>query len=175
MQINEYDSDAINDDLEDTNDMWSDTWSVLYERAVAGEVIPPPFFGASVADPVLLNLFGDAYIDAKAGVNRELLPNLRDVISAQTESYMSVRPKEGLDGRGILTHMCAQCHNSRLDQDISRARFDVTNLDSMSREQKDKAIERLQLPRKSRLAMPPDFFKELSDEEIDLAVQALRQ
>ena len=37
---------------------------------------------------------------------------------------MSIRPKAGLDGRGILVHMCTMCHNDKLDQTISRAQFE---------------------------------------------------
>ena len=71
---------------------------------------------------------------------------------------MSIRPKPGLDGRGILVHMCSQCHNSRLDQTLSRARFNVMTLDAMSRQERDPAIARLQLADDDPLKMPPPRF-----------------
>lgn len=86
---------------------------------------------------------------------------------------MSIRPRPGLDGRGILVHMCQMCHNSRLDQTLSRARFDVEQLAQMPRAEKDLAIARLQLPATDRQAMPPARFHELGAAERQLAIDEL--
>jgi hypothetical protein len=60
---------------------------------------------------------------------------------------VSIRPKAGLDGRGILVHMCQ-----------TRARFNVDTLDRLSRDEKDLAIGRLQLADDDPLKMPPPRF-----------------
>jgi hypothetical protein len=73
---------------------------------------------------------------------------------------MSIRRKPGLDGRGILVHLCSQCHSPRLDQTLTRARFNVMALDAMSREERDTAIAWLGLSADWRLdpqlAVPRD-------------------
>jgi hypothetical protein len=103
------------------------------------------------------------------------LPDIRDVFLEAALPGMSHRPKPGLDGKGILVHACAQCHNPRLPDDISRARFDVMNLDRMSRSEKDLAIERMKLAKDDRFLMPPKLFRELSDDEIERAIAELER
>jgi hypothetical protein len=88
---------------------------------------------------------------------------------------MSLRPRPGLNGQQILAQMCQRCHNSRLDQTITRAKFDVSRLAQMSREEKDLAIFRIQLGATNKLKMPPDRFGTLSPAEIQLVADVLRQ
>jgi hypothetical protein len=88
---------------------------------------------------------------------------------------MSIRPAAGLDGRGIMVHICRHCHNSTLDQTQSRAMFNVDTLDSLPRGIKDKAIERLMLPDDDRRAMPPRRFHDLTPAQRDLVIQELMQ
>jgi hypothetical protein len=101
------------------------------------------------------------------------LPDTRTLVLDSALPAMSIRPKPGLDGRGILVHMCSQCHNSRLDQTLSRARFNVMTLDAMSREERDTAITRLQLADDDPLKMPPPRFRVLSPDELALVIAEL--
>jgi hypothetical protein len=71
--------------------------------------------------------------------------------------------------------MCGHCHNSTLDQTISRSNFDVENLDTLPQAIKTKAILRLQLPDDDIAKMPPARFHTLSDAEIDLVIDELSQ
>jgi hypothetical protein len=80
--------------------------------------------------------------------------------------------------------MCAQCHNSQLDQTISHARFNV-NLAAMSNlaggvltgAARDAvigvAITRLSLPAADVRRMPPETFKTLTAAEINLVTSYL--
>jgi mono/diheme cytochrome c family protein len=104
---------------------------------------------------------------------RDELPDVRDIFSGDALASMSIRPKPGLDGRGIVIHMCSQCHNARLDQTLSRARFNAMDLDAMSRAEKDEAIVRLELPDDAPGKMPPPRFRTLSPEELALVVEEL--
>lgn len=153
----------------------SPTWEGLYERAVRGEVIPPPYHDVKITDPTKLEEMTAAYVAWRNGALRGPLPDIRDVIREDAYADLSFRPKPGLNGRQILVHMCAQCHNSKLDQSLSRAAFDVMRLDEMSREEKDRAIDRLQRPAEDRLRMPPHLFRDLSVEEIDACIEELRR
>ena len=69
---------------------------------------------------------------------------------------------ERLDDRALLTAACSLCHNERLDQSLSRARFH-TDLARLSTSEKQLAIERLNLPSESPLAMPPRRIYELTE------------
>lgn len=174
FQPNEYDSSGINNDL--ALGSTSMIWEATYERAVAGLAIPPPYYGVDQTDPQKVAPMISAYRHVMAGtLARELLPDIRDTLLESALAAMSIRPKEGLDGRGVLVHICSRCHNSRLDQTQSRARFNVDTLDTLSRPEKDRAIERLLLADDHPRKMPPVRFHILSPVERDLAIQVLSQ
>jgi hypothetical protein len=116
----------------------------------------------------------DAYRAVMAGtLPRDQLSDTRSIFLDSALPAMSIRPKPGLDGRGILVHQCSQCHNSRLDQTLTRARFNVMTLDAMSRQERDTAIARLQLPDDDPLKMPPPRFRVLSTDELALVIAEL--
>jgi cytochrome c553 len=154
----------------------SATWSELYARAVTGTEIAVPYHDVKVTDPSKLDAMTAAYVSVRTGMKpASTLPDIRDVFLDAALPDLSMRPKPGLDGRGILLHMCSSCHNARLDQTITRARFDVGRLDQMSRDEKDKAIRRLQLAPDKRGHMPPAIVRSLSNAELDLAVGELER
>jgi hypothetical protein len=172
-QPNVFDSSAIKNEL-GASGTTSATWQALYDNAVAGNVIPPPYFGADQTDPDKKAAMIAAYRQVMAGtLARDQLPDMSDIMLDSALPAMSIRPKPGLDGRGILVHMCSQCHNSRLDQTLLRARFNVMALDSMSRQEKDEASARLQLPDDDPKKMPPPRFRVLSQEEQTLVLEEL--
>lgn len=173
-QPNAFDSSAILD-RGDTA-----AWRALYAKAMSGDEIPPPYHENRVTDPVKLRTLADAYkAVANGAMPVAMLPDLRDVFLDAALPDLSFRPATSLvqarDGKGILVQMCGQCHNARLDPSISRASFDVTKLDTMSRGMKDIAIHRLTLPKQAFRRMPPARFRELSAEEIDLVTQELQK
>jgi hypothetical protein len=88
---------------------------------------------------------------------------------------MSYVPAPGLDGHGILVHQCQHCHNSTLDQTVSRARFNIEQLANMTRAEKDEAIRRIQLGDDDRHKMPPVRFHTLGDADKQLVIQELQK
>jgi hypothetical protein len=72
-----------------------------------------------------------------------------------------------------MVQMCQHCHNSELDQNISRARFNVEDFDNLSPEVKAEAITRLTLPDDAAQKMPPALFHTLTDEARDLVIEEL--
>jgi hypothetical protein len=151
-------------------------WQAQYEQTVTGQFIPMPYHDVKVTDRQKLAAMTAAYQSFKNGsAPATQLPDIRDVFldSALPEIGFMVKP--GLSGRQILVHACTQCHNSRLNQQITRAKFNVEQLDAMSREEKDVAIERLKLPVDHLLKMPPRRFKSLTPEEIAKAVEELKK
>ena len=150
------------------------TWDALYAKSVAGTEIPVPYHHVPQTDPAKVSPMIQAYVDVMAGTTpRDQLPAINDIVLDNALADMSIRPKAGLDGVGIMTHMCGMCHNATLDQTISRASFDVTKLSTLSRAVKDDAIRRLQLPEAEAKHMPPSRFHILSDAERDLVIAEL--
>jgi hypothetical protein len=169
-QPNQFDSLKIEQEMMTGQ---SPTWASLYAKSVAGREIPAPYF-ATATDPAKVANAISAYQQMRAGtLSPAQLPDITDILLDSALSDMSIRPKAGLDGRGILTHMCRMCHNSQLDQNISRASFDIDRLDTLTRAEKDEAIKRLQLPETDRHHMPPARFHVLSDAERALVISEL--
>lgn len=167
---------SIQIDRELANQGTSPTWDALYAESVAGREIATPHWKTSPSDPGLLQQMIDAYQDVLNGAaSPDTLPDITQTIPESEWADMSIRPKDGLDGRGIMNHMCRHCHNSTLDQGISRASFNVDQLDALPRDVKDLAIERLLLPDEDRRKMPPPRFHELTDAQRDLVIQELLQ
>ena len=87
---------------------------------------------------------------------------------------MGIGTEPGMDGEAVLLQACAQCHNPRLDQALSRARFRA-DLVGMRRTENDLAIERLRLPESDPFVMPPSRLRVLTPEARERAVEALRR
>jgi len=154
----------------------SPTWMKLYENAKAGLTIPPPYHDIKVTDPDKLRAATEAYVQVRTGQRPpESLPDIRDVFLDAALPELSFRAAPGLDGKGLLVQMCQQCHNSRLDPTISRARFRVDELDALEPLEKTLAISRISMPASSPLRMPPQRFRDLSPEEIELIKAELRK
>jgi hypothetical protein len=170
-QPNKFDSATIKAEMLSGS---SPTWNAIYARAVAGDQIMVPYYGVPQTDPVKISAAVQAYRDVATGaLPRDQLPDIADVFLDSAEPAMSHRPAVGLDGRGILQHMCQHCHNSRLDQTISRSNFNVENLDQLAPSMKAEAIRRLNLPDNDIYKMPPRRFHDLSPAERDLAIAEL--
>lgn len=154
----------------------SSTWQQIYDFAAGGNAIPVPYHDVKVSDPAKLAQLSAAYrsfVDGTLAADK--LPDIRDVLLDAALPDMGLRPRAGADAVGILQQMCQRCHNDTLDQTISRARFDVTKIDQMSRAEKDAAIGRLSAPASSPMLMPPARFGSLSPEEIQTVVDFLKQ
>ena len=151
-------------------------WRTIFRGALDGTALATPYPGGRASDPKKLAEAARAYRAVMTGkAPREQMPPLTDLHRDDARWMTSLRPKPGLDGTGILRQMCQRCHNTTLDPTVSRSRFDVEKLGSMSRHEKDEAIRRLQLPASSKRKMPPPRFGELSEEEVAAVVEELRR
>lgn len=155
----------------------SATWDALYAKNVAGETIQVPYHDVKVTDPAKLATVSRAYARFRTGaLPKEQVPDLSDVFSSDRKVLAEIgfAPQPGLDGAGLIQQLCTQCHNDKLDQSVSRARFS-TDLSKMSREEKDIAIQRLMLADDDVRAMPPRRFRTVTEEERTKMVELLRQ
>ena len=70
-------------------------------------------------------------------------------------AYRAKPDEQDATAEQILTHMCARCHNSTLDQSLSRARFDATKLAELDDLQKAVIADRIQRHEGDKFQMPP--------------------
>ena len=172
-QPNAFDSKAIEAEQKATPGT-SATWKALYERSVRGEFIAPPYFGVDVADRTKLAALKSGVAAFRAGTTSDM-PDLANVFLDGALRDMSFAPKLGLDGRGLLTQLCQECHHSKLDPTLSREKFLTDQLDQMTRAERDVAIARLQMPTEERLAMPPALFRTITAQERALMIDELKK
>lgn len=152
----------------------SPTWEALAEAARRGDAIPVPFWGLRVSDVQRQAEAAAAYARVLAReAPADDLVDLRGLQSLEAERAMSIRPAEGASGAQILTEACQHCHNSKLDQSISRARFQVDHLVDLPADERAIAVERLRLDRGDVRKMPPVVAGELTADEIERAAATL--
>src|SRR5262249_14371319 len=101
--------------------------------------------------------------------------DIRDVFLTDGLADMGFAPADDMDGRALLAQQCQQCHNANLDPTITRDAFLVDKLDQMSRDEKDKAIDRLQTSLDTRLTMPPPLFRTLTRAQRDAMIAELQK
>jgi len=187
----------------------SNTWEGLYQRAATGysadgrTIIPIPYHDVKVTEPALLEKYTQQYQDFRAGLVKldEFEDHRAALRTDQTQrANMGYAIRPGTDPQTMLIQSCNQCHNSKLDQSLSRAKFDV-DLDSMGVKAPaaiEVAISRLKLgysPERRKqegikffnkageevelaegehlLTMPPRRFKDLDDAQIDSLIEFL--
>ncbi|MBX3262282.1 MAG: hypothetical protein KF782_21540 [Labilithrix sp.] len=182
-QPNAFNSRAIENEIKSSSSLQpeintprgqSSTWDALFARAFTGQAIPVPYHDVKVTDPDKLQYATDEYRKFMAGETSEL-PDIRRVFLDDALEAMTFLPKSGASGREVLVQTCAQCHHPKLDQTISRAKFDVTRLDSMTRAEKDLTIARLKMGSANRLRMPPVMMRSLPDDAREAAIAFLSQ
>lgn len=171
VQPNEFKSFPIA--LEIQFDGKSAAWTALFDEARRGRAIPVPFWGLRVTDAERQASAAAAYRRVVEGGSEEPLPDLRELLSAEAELAMSVRPAVGVSGREMLAQLCQRCHNSQLDGTLSRSQFNVEALDRLSARELSLAIERLGLPASDLRRMPPLTTATLSAAEIAALEAAL--
>ncbi len=144
------------------------TWSLEYQRVVSGQRLPLPSHRIDITD-------ADKREDAIAAYNAVVAngaPPLgiidpREVVSDEVLTEMSMMPRPGASAEEILTHMCSRCHNGNLDQSLSRAKFNATNLGSVDAAEKLLIAQRLQMHEDDARLMPPQRYGTLPDWAID--------
>jgi mono/diheme cytochrome c family protein len=152
----------------------SSTWDTLYAASSSGYFIPIPYHDVKVTDPTKLAAASASYRDWLAGkIMPDALIDIRDVLLDEALPDMSFASAKNASGRDVLVQACSQCHNSRLDQTISRANFDATRLDDMSDDVRALARARMSLPATDIKRMPPVMFRTLSDQARQRALEVL--
>src|SRR5262249_13879430 len=142
-----------------------------------GLALPPPYIDFTAADLVnKLPAAISAYQSVMSGkLPRAQMPDTTDIFLDSALPLLSFVPAPGLSGREMLVQACHQCHTSRVAPTLSRARFDVDQLDTLSSAEKDLAIQRIHLPVGLAHHMPPHRFRDLSQGDIDAITAELKR
>ncbi len=166
---NDPDNDIFSDDLSDRiiamiDDLENDDLS-----NGVNELFPHK---GSIIAPVVNNTLDNLTTQYNQFLNGQV-DNIDDPLTVNSDNENVLRQAgkmiypAGLDGQALLRRACAQCHNSALRQDISRALFNV-DLDEMGAARNveiDKAIARIDLESDDARLMPPLFHGHLSADE----------
>jgi hypothetical protein len=153
----------------------STTWYSQYEAFKRGEQLPLPYFDPRVADHTKLQKLSAAYQAYRKGeMSAEELPDLGDIFpdDPQVRAEIGLQTEPDATPPEMLIQACGSCHNDVLDQDISRARFNVA-LGRMSRDEIAVAVARLKEPRDSILAMPPRGRRQIDAKGIEQLITYL--
>jgi len=158
-------------------------WQRIYNNTVLGQFIAVPYHDVKITDSGKLANMTAAYQAFLSGSLAMVdLPDIRDVLLDAGLRDMGFKVMAGLNGQQIITQACTQCHNSVLDQTIARAKFnvDLSNmsdtlggvLTGVARDAEiELAIQRLSLPPEDVKKMPPELFKTLDPDEIEVATR----
>jgi hypothetical protein len=154
---------------------FSPIWQATYDLALAGEFIAVPYHDVKVTDSSKLASATAAYQAASSGQSPwSGLPDITDVFLDSALPELNFAPRPGSTGLEMLTQLCHECHNSNLDQTLSRARFNVDTLDCLSPSEMNVAVARIGLGDDTGFRMPPRLFRSLSEDEKVLIVDALQ-
>lgn len=154
----------------------SPRWYREYEAFKRGEHLALPHFDPFPTDSGKLAALGDAYRAFLSGeLDASELPDLGDIYpdDAQTRAEIGLQTEPGATPAQAIVQACGSCHNDRLDQSLSRARFNI-DLSRMERAALDRAIERIQLPLDAPGHMPPREFRQLDADGVQPLIEYLR-
>lgn len=155
----------------------SATWEQNYRASLADEEPGPiRYRNTRNVSPALFDQYAQLYNNVMSGVlPRNMLPDLMNATLSDDAELraMGRRPAANATPQELLHQACFQCHNSRLDQTITRSKFNV-NLALMSNEELDIAITRIGLPGEDIRLMPPDNFTVLNAQEKQTLINLLQ-
>ena len=152
----------------------SPTWEARFATHLEGKAIPVPYPGVDVTDEAKRKAASQSYQNVVAGTAaRGSLLDIRDIFSNDAMTKLSFVPQPGADGRTIVLQMCARCHDGRGNSALNKNRFNVLQLEAMSRAEKDLAITRLK--ESGRTRMPPWRVGSLGADDIDAVTAELQK
>lgn len=141
----------------------SEIWDLLYTEFKQGRHLALPYFKPDPTDPAKLAALSDAYARYRRGeLAAEALPDLADIFpdDPQVRAEIGLQTEPQASAAETLVQACGSCHNDVLDQNVSRARFNI-RLASMSREELDLAVTRIELDPSHEGVMPPHGMRQL--------------
>jgi cytochrome c553 len=144
----------------------SGLWDVHFAAFKRGAQLALPHYKPNPADPAKQAALSDAYARYRRGeLAAAALPDLADIFpdDPQQRAEIGLQTEPSAGPSETLIQACGSCHNDVLDQSLSRARFNI-RLASMTREELDLALARIELPESDARVMPPKGMRQLDPE-----------
>jgi cytochrome c553 len=149
----------------DTSARTSETWEAGYEAFKRGEQLALPYFDQRATDLDKQKQLAGVYRRYHAGeLDVHEVPDLSDIYpdDPNERARMGLQTEPDASAEDVLIQACASCHNNILDQEISRARFNI-DVSRLDREELDIALDRIQRDRNEPGVMPPPESRQLDD------------
>ncbi|MET0389869.1 MAG: hypothetical protein ABW321_28110 [Polyangiales bacterium] len=143
----------------------SQTWYAAYDAFKRGEQLALPYYEPRVTDPGKQATLTQAYRDYMSGaLDAQDLPDLAEIFpdDPQVRAEIGLQTEPDAPPVQLLIQACGMCHNDVLDQDLSRARFNIA-IGRLPPREREIAISRLQAPADHPGAMPPRDRRSLDD------------
>jgi cytochrome c553 len=144
----------------------SPTWRAGYDAFKRGDQLALPYFAPRVTDPDKHARLRDAYASYRNGqLSESELPDLGDVFSddPQVRAELGLQTEADATPEQTLIQACGSCHNDVLNQQISRARFNV-DLWKLDATEIQRALERLERATGELGVMPPPEARQIPAE-----------
>jgi mono/diheme cytochrome c family protein len=141
----------------------SPTWEAGWEAFKRGEQLALPYLEPRATDPDKLAQLSETYARYRAGeISEDELPSLADIFPDDPALRARIGLQNEPDASPVdtLIQACGSCHNDVLDQEISRARFNV-NLWQLDPAEIEVAIERIERAPSEHGVMPPPEARQL--------------
>lgn len=141
----------------------SPTWEAAYEAFKRGEQQALPYLEPRATDTEKQSALSDAYARFRSGeIGEEELPDLADIYpdDPQLRARIGLQTEPDASAEELLIQACGSCHNDVLDQDISRARFNI-DLWGLDAAEIAVAIARIELSPTDPGVMPPPEARQL--------------
>ncbi|PWU15049.1 MAG: hypothetical protein C5B49_12345 [Bdellovibrio sp.] len=154
----------------------SPTWTALYNQRTAGTNVKE-FGGTAMtyhdckqSDPSRLQSYTNNFIQVTRG--SLALSSMFDLPTVNLDSPIALSERflapaqDMVTAEQIMSNACLSCHNSNLDQTITRAHFNAQDLSRNSAYEYGVAMGRIARTNKDLFRMPPPNFMDLTPTQI---------
>ena len=151
-------------------------WEDAYAAFKRGEQMALPYVEQRATDADKLAERSSAYAAYRSGeLDAADLPDLADVFpdDPRLRARIGLQTEPDAEPVATLIQACGACHNDVLDQNITRARFNI-DLSRMDRKELDRAIERLQRKPGEGGVMPPPEARQIAPSGKERLIEYLR-
>ncbi|MCB0390438.1 MAG: c-type cytochrome [Bdellovibrionales bacterium] len=171
--------DPLTSSRDNTSPTWSETYKnrnhMLFLDTFGG--VHMPYKNCRQSDSTKLESYQNKMINIIQKRSTEDLPHL-STVNLSSEDDLRERglmaPKD-FSGNALLRRACMACHNSNLDQTLTRANFNAEDLEKNSLLSIAQAIRRLQMKSDDLQLMPPQNYIHLTDQERHELVKYLNE
>jgi hypothetical protein len=154
----------------------SPTWEDAYAAFKTGDQLPLPYLEPRVTDARKLKERIEAYQRYRDGdLSAHELPDFADIFpdDPRVRARIGLQTEPDATAEEALIQACGSCHNNVLDQEISRARFNI-DLWRLDRAEIERAVDRIERSPGDPGVMPPPEARQLDPKVRERLLDYLR-